>query len=376
MPGQPIRCTINCQSAGQREGNQPMGQIMVKRRFFPISVALAVLCVFRPLRSLRHTVAAVAAVAAVAEEEEEEACVVGAEEGCTPATVVAAMHSTYGSGGPGHFQGYAGNNFSQHYGSGSQSNFIHSGNLNGSQGLHSQNFQSYHHPNGYNDWGHHDWDHGFQNRYWGAGWYGPWGWGWGWGWGFPYWLSYWGDYPFGWGGYWADYFCPYGSAYATPLSNDGQQLYLCRRRPVCGELRCHTFPRRPRPTILPTTYQRRQGVGQRGSSVLQRSPDCIRSWRLSQCITVGWPLGGRIATERQGPRVDFAIVVCLGRVSRCSGRRPMQPWPWGSPATGRNLYSYYQRRRQIHQAPSQAGKDRGRCAQLGTWAFPARGITI
>ena len=91
----------------------------------------------------------------------------------------------------------------------------------------SQNFQSSHHAYNYGGWGHNDWDHNFQNHYWGHGWYGPWGWGsgwgWGWGWGDPFWFSYWGGYPFGWGGYWADYFCPYGQVYTStnPTSTYG-----------------------------------------------------------------------------------------------------------------------------------------------------------
>jgi len=118
-----------------------------------------------------------------------------------------AMHSGYyGGGSSGRFQSYAGSGYAQHYGNGSQSNLVRSGNVNSANA---------HHPDGSGNWGHNDWDHGFQNRYWGPGWYAPWRGGWGWGWGFPFWLSYWGGYPFGWGGYWADYFCPYGSTYAT-----------------------------------------------------------------------------------------------------------------------------------------------------------------
>jgi len=112
------------------------------------------------------------------------------------------MH--YGGGGYAHYQSQSGGSFGPRYATGSQGNFVHSSSLNS---------QNSHHPNGNSNWGHNDWDHGFQNHYWGAGWHSPWNWGWGWGWGYPFWSSFWGGYPFGWGGYWADYFCPYGNTY-------------------------------------------------------------------------------------------------------------------------------------------------------------------
>jgi tetratricopeptide (TPR) repeat protein len=116
-----------------------------------------------------------------------------------------------------------------------QGNYIHAGTPNWSHGsnpnwsnnnLHSQNFQSWHHPGGEENWGHHDWDHWFHGGpYWGVGWGSPWYWG------YPFWFSYWGGYPYGWGGYWADYYCPYGAVYgdAYPMAtysysyaNDGE----------------------------------------------------------------------------------------------------------------------------------------------------------
>ena len=114
-----------------------------------------------------------------------------------------------GGGGSGTMHSYG----TQHSGNWSQGNYIHSGNANSFQGLHSQDVQSLHHSYGAANWGYHDWDHYFHGAYWGSGWGGWWG-GW-WGWGYPFWFSYWGGYPFGWGGYYADYFCPYGSAYST-----------------------------------------------------------------------------------------------------------------------------------------------------------------
>jgi hypothetical protein len=143
---------------------------------------------------------------------------------CTiPAAVAFAAHGGGGGGGGGRGGGGGGSYGSWGGGGGGamrSGSFSHSGYTNWSQGLHSQNFESFHHSNGVADWGHHDWDHSFHGGYWGPGWNAwgwrsGWGWGWGWGWGNPFWFSYWGGYPFGWGGYWADYYCPYGPVYAT-----------------------------------------------------------------------------------------------------------------------------------------------------------------
>ncbi len=130
-----------------------------------------------------------------------------------------SMHFSPGGSGSSaaHSRNFAGSNFSQYSGSGPKGNSIHSGNpnlgygsnLNRTNSQHSQNFQSWHHPGGYTNWGHRNWDHSFQNYYWGSGWNVSW-YG-----GFPFGFAYWGGYPFGWGGYWADYYCPYGSVYAN-----------------------------------------------------------------------------------------------------------------------------------------------------------------
>ena len=118
------------------------------------------------------------------------------------------MHSSAGFSSGAHYSGYSGSNFAsaQHGNYGS----VPHGNYQG------QNFQSYHHPGGYGNWGHNNWNNSFWHGY------GGWGWGWG-GWGFPFGFGYWGGYPFGWGGYWGDYFCPYGPVYgdAYPMSDYG-----------------------------------------------------------------------------------------------------------------------------------------------------------
>ncbi len=137
------------------------------------------------------------------------------------------------SGGYAHAPGYAGGSY---YGGHPQANYAHAGP--------NANFQSAHHPYGYGGWGHNDWDHGFQNAYWGRGWYGPWGWGLciGWGWGFG-WGWGWG-YPFGWGGYWDDYFCPYGPVYASAYPVDAYAYMY----PNDGQYAAN-YPSAPAPTV-------------------------------------------------------------------------------------------------------------------------------
>ena len=82
------------------------------------------------------------------------------------------------------------------------------------------------------------------------------------------------------------------------VSGGRLRLSLPRRRPICREL----SHRRPggRGRRSPACGRRRRGNGQRGSSVLQRSPGCIRPGRLSQCIAVGRPL--RRWNRRRMPR--------------------------------------------------------------------------
>ena len=114
--------------------------------------------------------------------------------------------------------------------------------------------------------------------------------------------------------------------------DDGQYAANYRRR------------RQPRPVAannVQPAAERRQRSGQRGSSVLQRSPGCLHSGRLSQRLAIGRPLGRGIAAERQGPRVDFAGVVCIGRVSRRRDRGPCRLGLGRRPATGPICTRYY-----------------------------------
>ena len=213
---------------------------MVTRRFFRISVALAVLCV-------------IPAAPAFAAHGGGGGGGGGGSGGGGGMMAAAAMHSSRWRRRAFQLR----SNFAQHSGNWSQGNFIHSGNPNWSPGPAFAELPIV----ASSQW----------RRELGASRLGsllPWsiiggrdgmGWGWGWGWGYPFWFSYWGGYPFGWGGYYADYFCPYGSVYATgypaaaysySYPDDGQ--YAANYAPQ---------PRRSRPTspnLRPTMARQRQ----------------------------------------------------------------------------------------------------------------------